>query len=117
MLVRLCIAATTALALALVAPGASSQEDERPDLSDEVLDDPETIARGQELFADQCTLCHGRSAYPGKAPPLRPSRYDAEFVYDRVAFGFRDMPAWEDMYPEEDLVALVAYVLSDDFSH
>jgi mono/diheme cytochrome c family protein len=109
-------AIAAAFALAPVGP-ASSQDNEIPDLNEDILSDPELINRGQELFADQCTLCHGRTAYPGKAPLLRPSRYEAEFVYHRVAFGFRDMPAWEGMYPEEDLVAVVAYIMSDRFAH
>jgi mono/diheme cytochrome c family protein len=113
---RISLAAAALLAAFLSAPAAVAQERERPDLSEELLADADLIARGQELFHDQCTLCHGRAAYPGKAPMLRPGRYTPEFVYDRVAFGFRDMPAWEHAYPEEDLVAMVAYILSARFS-
>jgi mono/diheme cytochrome c family protein len=115
---RIPLSVILAAAVFVLGPApAASQERERPDLSAELLADPELIAHGQELFHDQCTLCHGRTAYPGKAPMLQPRRYTAEFVYDRVAFGFRDMPAWQDMFPEEDLVAMVAYIMSDRFSH
>ena len=105
------------LIVAGTAPMLLAEGPERPDLSAEALSDRDLIAHGQELFQDQCTLCHGRTAYPGKAPMLQPRRYDAEFVYDRIAFGFRDMPAWEDMFPEEDIVAMVAFIMSDGFSH
>jgi mono/diheme cytochrome c family protein len=29
--------------------------------------------------------------------------------------GFRGMPPWKEVYSEEDIIAVVAYVLSDDF--
>jgi mono/diheme cytochrome c family protein len=119
--IRIPLIATVAVAslafFPLVGFSQQAEEKQRPDLSEETLGKPETIAHGRELFQDQCTLCHGRTAYPGKAPLLRPSRYTADFVYDRVAFGFRDMPPWEDMFPEEDLVAIVAYIMSDRFAH
>jgi mono/diheme cytochrome c family protein len=117
-LIRVPLAAALLSAVVLLVPGlAFPGEEELPDLSAERLADPELIAHGQEVFEHQCTLCHGRSAYPGKAPMLQPRRYTAEFVYDRVTNGFRDMPAWGDMYSEEDRVAIVAWIMSDRFSH
>lgn len=74
-----------------------------------------TIAKGEKLWQDQCAHCHGAKAYPGKAPKLQPRTYKPEFVWDRVHNGFRAMPPWKDIYEPEDVVAIVAYVLSDDF--
>lgn len=55
--------------------------------------------------------------YPGKEPRLDPSRYTPEFVYDRVANGFRGMPSWRHEFSEQPLRAVVAYILSQEFSN
>jgi mono/diheme cytochrome c family protein len=83
----------------------------------EVLDNPEYIDTGKDVFGRTCKFCHGKSAYPGKAPKLNPSRYDAKFVYGRVTDGFRGMPAMKDMLSEKERQGVVAYVLSRDFSN
>jgi cytochrome c5 len=82
----------------------------------EFLSDPERIASGKEIWMGQCTLCHGARAYPGKAPKLKPKRYTPSFVYERVTNGFRKMPAWKDVYDEEERMDLVAWILSRKFS-
>lgn len=114
---KLLLSAFCALVIAGALPAYAEEENGPPDLSEENLSDPDVIAHGRELFEDQCTLCHGRSAYPGKAPLLEPYRYEPEFVYGRIAFGFRDMPGWGDEFPDEDIVAMVAWIMSDNFSH
>ena len=93
---------------------ASADETE---LTEEFLSDPAQIALGQELFQGQCAKCHGKGAYPGKAPKLNVRKLTPEDVYLRVAYGFRRMPAWEDVYSEEELMAITAYVKSDRFSN
>lgn len=90
-------------------------DDPPPPLPKELLQKPELIARGDAIWKEQCTHCHGSKAYPGKAPKLAPARYTPEFVWDRVHNGFRGMPPWKEVYSEEDIVAVVAYVLSDEF--
>ena len=45
-----------------------------------------------------------------------PRKYSPEFVYARVTDGFRKMPAWKDVYSDEQRRAIVAYVLSGEFS-
>ena len=87
------------------------------ELTEEFLSDPEQIALGQELFGQQCAKCHGRGAYPGKAPKLNVRRLTPEDVYLRVAYGFRRMPAWEDVFSDEQIMAITAYVKSDRFSN
>jgi mono/diheme cytochrome c family protein len=86
------------------------------ELSEEFLGDAENIATGRALWQEQCAMCHGARAYPGKAPKLRPRRYQPDFVYDRITNGFRGMPGWEDVYDEHERKALVAYILSRSFS-
>jgi mono/diheme cytochrome c family protein len=101
-------------ATALPAPAAAV--DEFPEFTESYLDDPDNIEHGKELWAEQCRHCHGRSAYPGKAPKLVPRRYEPDFVYARIAYGFRKMPAWGEVYSQDEIMDLVAFVMSDRFS-
>lgn len=84
--------------------------------TEEYLADEAHIAIGREIWQEQCQHCHGKSAYPGKAPKLKPRKYEPDFVYRRVTDGFRKMPPWKDVYTDEERMAVVAYVLSDGFS-
>ena len=84
--------------------------------TEEFLNDRAHQGLGKELWESTCQHCHGSKAYPGKAPKLRPSKYTPEFVYDRVTNGFRKMPAWKDVFTDEERMNIVAYVLSDKFS-
>ena len=81
------------------------------------MNDPAHIALGQRAVPGQCSKCHGKGAYPGKAPKLYPKKLTPEDVYLRVAYGFRKMPAWEDVFTDEELMAITAYVKSDRFSN
>ncbi len=81
------------------------------------LSDPRNVQKGREVWQARCHFCHGRSAYPGKAPKLDPSRYTPAFVYDRVANGFQGMPPWRHEFSVDDLKAVVAFVLSKEFSN
>jgi mono/diheme cytochrome c family protein len=82
----------------------------------EFLHDPTNIAQGKQLWARRCRLCHGKEVYPGAAPSLQPWKYTPEFVYDRVTNGFRGMPALQQEFSEAERRAIVAYVLSRNFS-
>ena len=68
------------------------------------------------MWEGQCRHCHGKAAYPGKAPKLKPRRYKPDFVYDRVSNGFRKMPGWKDVYSVDERMAVTAYILSRQFS-
>jgi mono/diheme cytochrome c family protein len=96
-------------------PDSAEPRDPPPPLPPTVLKDAKVIAVGQDLWNQQCTHCHGAKAYPGKAPKLQPHRYKPEFVWDRIHNGFRNMPPWKDVYTPEEEIAIVAYVLSDEF--
>jgi mono/diheme cytochrome c family protein len=108
-----------ALAAATLARTASAQADEgdQPPFPKELLGQPEGIAAGKEVFGQICKFCHGKSAYPGKAPKLNPARYTPEFVFDRVTNGFRGMPSFREQFSEKERQALVVYVLSKEFSN
>ena len=62
---------------------------------------PSRSKKGHKVFESICKFCHGKTAYPGKAPKLNPARYTPEFVYDRVTNGFRGMPCWKEQYSDE----------------
>lgn len=106
------------MALAFVGFATAQEEASEPPVpfTEEYLSDAANIEAGDEIWHEQCTHCHGAKAYPGKAPKLKPARYEPEFVYRRVTDGFRKMPAWEDVFTDEERMQIVAYVLSDEFS-
>jgi mono/diheme cytochrome c family protein len=79
-----------------------------------VLKNPKIIATGEALWKENCANCHGSKAYPVKAPKLQPRKYKPEVVWDRVQ-GFKDMPAWKELYSSDQVISLVAWVLSDEF--
>lgn len=83
----------------------------------EYLGSADNIALGREVWFKRCKFCHGKTAYPGKAPKLQPSRYTPEFVYDRVTNGFRGMPSWKHEFSEQERKAVAAYVMSKEFSN
>lgn len=97
------------------APASAAPHDPPPALPATVLKDPKVIAAGEELWKESCANCHGSKAYPGKAPKLQPHKYKPEFVWDRVHNGFRNMPAWKEVYNDEQVISLVAWVMSEDF--
>lgn len=95
---------------------AVAQSEAPPEFTAAFLTDAQNIAAGAEIWSAQCRHCHGASAYPGKAPKLKPGRYKPEFVYVRVTDGFGKMPAWKSIYNQEQRMHIVAYVLSSEFS-
>jgi mono/diheme cytochrome c family protein len=109
------VLAAAALAQAPAPAESTEPRDPPPPLPPEILKDSKVIAQGEALWKEQCAHCHGAKAYPGKAPKLEPRRYKPEFVWDRVHNGFRNMPPWKEIYSPEQEIAIVAYVLSDEF--
>ncbi|MCG8598452.1 MAG: cytochrome c [Kiloniellales bacterium] len=103
-------------ALWATAGQAEGDKEPAPAFSEDFLAAPANIEAGKEMWKEQCRHCHGRAAYPGKAPKLKPRRYKPDFVYDRVTNGFRKMPAWKEVYDREERMKIVAYILSKDFS-
>ncbi len=85
--------------------------------SEEFMNDPDNIAVGKQIFRKHCSRCHGRKAYPGKAPKLKPKKYKAKFVYNRITKGFRGMPPWKKLYDEKQRKSLTAYIMSKSFTN
>jgi mono/diheme cytochrome c family protein len=86
-------------------------------LTEAFLTDPANIELGQQLFRQQCVKCHGKGAYPGKAPKLKVKKLSPEDIYLRTAYGFGRMPAWEDVFTDHELMAITAYVKSPGFAN
>ncbi len=95
---------------------AEAEPETPPEFTEAILTDPVIIAGGAEIWGSQCRHCHGKNAYPGKAPKLKPRKYKPEFVFDRVTNGFRKMPAWKEVYSKDERIAVVAYIKSRKFS-
>ena len=117
---RLMVAMLTAL-LAVTGVPVHAQnntpaEEPPPTFDKSYLTSSTNIEAGREVWEVQCRHCHGKSAYPGKAPKLNPGAYTPDFVYDRVTYGFRGMPPWKAVFTLEQRKAVVAYVKSDNFS-
>jgi len=115
---RCAIAVIACLVFALPSggPGATNDEQPIPEFTEAILNDPDMLALGKTIWQEQCRHCHGKDSYPGKAPKLKPQTYTPQFVYHRVTYGFRGMPAWKDVYDERERMAVVAWVLSPQFS-
>ena len=102
------------LLAASAAPPARADE---TGLTEEFMSDPANIESGQELFQQQCTKCHGKGAYPGKAPKLNVRKLTPEDIYLRTTYGWRRMPAWEDVFTDDERMAITAYMKSPRFSN
>ena len=77
---------------------------------------PAQIKRGAELFAANCTVCHGeRMKNPPWAIDLMtfPRDQPARFA-NSVTYGVGNMPPWGDMLKREDIEALWAYVVAGE---
>ena len=112
----LTLLAATTIGLAALLPLSTSQADE-DGLTEEFLTNEENIELGRTLFQKRCKFCHGKGAYPGKAPKLKPKKMTAEQVYLRVSYGFRAMPGWEHEFDDHERMALTAYIKSPVFSN
>jgi len=77
---------------------------------------PQQIATGADIFARNCSPCHGpRMQDPESAFDLRkfpPGEHD-RFVRS-VTSGKNQMPAWGDLLKSDDIEALWAYVTAGE---
>lgn len=119
------LAALVAASLASHAPAraqdkaqatAAAGDEAVPQFDAAFMSNAANIELGQGVWAKQCRHCHGNSAYPGKAPKLRPGGMEPDFIFDRVTNGFRGMPPWKAVFTLEERKGVVAYIKSDSFS-
>jgi ubiquinol-cytochrome c reductase cytochrome c subunit len=111
------LAGLAAFAAVLLAPGAGADEDDPlgyvVDVED--LDDPEVIARGEELYRTGCVSCHGPDGAGLEGPDIRDAGAAGAHFYltsgrmpmaDDSGQATRKEPA----YDPDEIEALVAYV-------
>ena len=113
------IALALAALLAAAPSGAQQQKTvkEAPPVFDKgFLTNKANIEIGRDVWEHQCRHCHGAAAYPGKAPKLNPGQLEPDFIYERVTYGFGKMPAWKDVFTDQQRRGVVAFIKSDDFS-
>jgi len=94
--------------------------------------DEEQLALGKQVFADNCTICHGENAQGAKdwhqrnpdgsfpPPPLNGTghawHHSLDVLYDVIANGSQpgqgNMPAWKDKLSQEQIEATVMWFQS-----
>jgi mono/diheme cytochrome c family protein len=82
---------------------------------------PESIAKGKSLFLDHCSICHGAdgtgSGIAAKDLSIKPANLlkaaanltNQRFVM-QIRFGAGDMPAWQDLLDEDDMLSITHYI-------
>lgn len=95
---------------------AAVAEEAVPKFDPAYMRNPANIKVGQTVWTAQCMHCHGAKAYPGKAPKLNPGTMDADYIFDRVTYGFKAMPPWKAVFSLEERKGVVAWIKSDGFS-
>lgn len=107
----------TMLLVAFAIPAGHAQDNnELPPFPKELLENQEYIDLGKEVWGKICKFCHGKTAYPGKAPSLTPARYTPEFVYDRVTNGFRGMASFKEQFSDKERQAVTVFIMSKQFA-
>jgi mono/diheme cytochrome c family protein len=105
-------AVTTAISLAAaIALGCATAAAEEPKTFP-----PEQIRAGAEIFARNCSPCHGpRMQDPESAFDLRKFPHDQhERFVNSVTRGKNQMPPWGDLLKPDDIEALWAYVVAGE---
>lgn len=92
------------------------QPEKAVEFTEEFMQDQANFDLGKAIWKKRCQFCHGKRAYPGKAPKLKPKRYKPDFVYDRITNGFRGMPGWKHEFNEHERKATVAFIMHRRFS-
>jgi mono/diheme cytochrome c family protein len=77
---------------------------------------PAVVARGEQIFAQNCSVgyCHGVAGAAGRGPRLRGRSFAKDYLYNVTRDGIPSsaMPAWKDRLKDEDIRAVVEYVMS-----
>lgn len=99
------------IVLILAVATLSAQQPERDMLGHDI-----SARRGADVFAKTCTgFCHGENGTEGNgAPRLAGRGLDAAYIEKVITFGIpgTQMPAWGQKMPQEDTLAVIAYVKS-----
>lgn len=82
-----------------------------------VINDPSAIAKGQEIFAQNCMPCHGADATGGIGPNLTDNTWlyggTPEEVVHTITNGTeKGMPTWKSQLGPRKIADVASYVLS-----
>ncbi|GAX61833.1 cytochrome c, mono- and diheme variants [Candidatus Scalindua japonica] len=84
-----------------------------------LLQDPDALADGREIFSDQCALCHGDSGQGMIGPNLTDNywlhgkgKISDIAVSIRTGIPEKGMAAWEERMSEEEILHIAAYIKS-----
>ncbi|TXD36473.1 c-type cytochrome [Lujinxingia vulgaris] len=83
-----------------------------------LLEDPEAIARGSEVYSGTCAPCHGANHEGGVGPVLTDEEWIHGGTLPEIYATIRDgvpengMPPWGPVLRQEDVAALTAYIAS-----
>jgi mono/diheme cytochrome c family protein len=97
--------------------------------------DPQSVARGQSIYLQNCAPCHGatgegngplsreydppptnlvasgvRVSTKGLDVAIEMPHYSSRLVKERVTTGNREMPPWKEILTEQEIDDVVAYV-------
>jgi mono/diheme cytochrome c family protein len=76
-----------------------------------ILDLEGDPAAGEQVYADECSSCHGVSGEGGVGPAMSSVAGEGEAeIVEVVLEGEGDMPSFSDL-PDQDIADLVAYIL------
>jgi mono/diheme cytochrome c family protein len=77
---------------------------------------PPTVTPGEQIFARNCSVgyCHGVAGAAGRGPRLRGRSFAKDYLYNVTRDGIPSsaMPAWKDRLKDDDIRAVVEYVVS-----
>ena len=80
------------------------------------LSDPALVSRGEQIFAQHCSVgyCHGAAGAAASAPQLRGRQLDRDYVHRVTRDGIPQsaMPGWKELLSDANIWAVVSYVLS-----
>lgn len=96
----------------IIAPPTPKGDLSGMEFTESYLKEPENIARGKQLWAKRCVVCHGKTSYSRSAPKLSAKPYQPIFIYDRITNGFNRMPAFKSILSLAERRSIVAYVKS-----
>jgi len=77
---------------------------------------PAPVAQGERIFAQSCSVgyCHGVAGSAGRGPRLRGRTFTKDYLTTVIHDGIPSsaMPAWKDRLKDDDIRAVVAYIVS-----
>ena len=96
---------------------------QKPEISESellaLLQDPAALAEGEEIFGDQCALCHGNSGEGMIGPNLIDNYWlhgkgKISDIVVSISSGIPDkgMAAWADRISEKQIMHIAAYIIS-----